>query len=89
MIFGLFRTDQYDSDPDYDEPEDDGLYHCEECHEASDGNRCDVCHAGVCDGCGKGVLHGEIGDRIPDDPTLMWCIPCAEKMHAEEGTVLS
>lgn len=66
-----------------DDREDDGLYHCEECNEASDGTRCDTCHAGVCAGCGEGVLHGQVGDRVPDDPTLMWCKTCAPKMHAE------
>jgi hypothetical protein len=78
LPFGHYATDQYDSDP-----EDDGLYHCGECHEASDGNRCDTCHAGICEGCGEAVLHGEIGDRVPDDPTLMWCKACAPTMHAE------
>lgn len=78
------RAEDFDERDAIEERDDDGIYRCE-CGEASAGDRCDVCHAGVCEGCSGPVLHENIGDRVPDDPTLMWCKTCASKMHEAEA----
>ena len=73
------------TDEDVRDAVDDGTaFGCPECHEVSEGSFCIDCHAGLCEGCSRPVLHGEVGDRVVDDPQLLWCKPCAIKVALAE-----